>query len=82
MSRQGDVHDYGSDIYTEADGQDDTLANLGPLRRLAGMWQSTTWNGQESAFRFVTVILGVLIWRTQPLPARTIRWASRAVGRN
>jgi len=35
-----EVHDYGSDIYTEAEGSDDTLANLGPLRRLAGIWTS------------------------------------------
>jgi len=35
-----DVHDYGSDIYTEAEGHDDTLANLGPLRPLAGIWTS------------------------------------------
>jgi hypothetical protein len=34
------VHDYGADIYTEADGSDDTLANLGPLRALAGIWTS------------------------------------------
>ena len=34
------VHDYGSDIYTEAEGDDDTLANLGPLRALAGAWTS------------------------------------------
>ena len=33
-------HDYGDDIYTEAEGSDDTLANLGPLRRLAGIWTS------------------------------------------
>jgi hypothetical protein len=33
-------HDYGSDIYTEAEGDDDTLANLGPLRPLAGIWTS------------------------------------------
>ena len=32
--------DYGTDIYTEADGSDDTLANLGPLRPLAGVWTS------------------------------------------
>ena len=32
------AHDYGSDIYTEAEGSDDTLANLGPLRPLAGVW--------------------------------------------
>ncbi len=35
-----DPHDYGSDIYTEADGDDDTLAQLGPLRPLAGIWTS------------------------------------------
>ena len=34
------VHDYGPDIYTEAEGDDDTLANLGPLRPLAGIWTS------------------------------------------
>jgi hypothetical protein len=35
------THDYGSDIYTEADSDGDTLANLGPLRPLAGIWTST-----------------------------------------
>jgi hypothetical protein len=34
--------DYGHDIYTEADGDDNTLANLGPLRPLAGTWTSDT----------------------------------------
>src|SRR5437879_2659118 len=34
------VHDYGTDIYTEAEGDEDTLANLGPLRALAGIWTS------------------------------------------
>ena len=40
VSSHTDAHDYGSDIYTEADGSDDTLANLGPLRALAGIWTS------------------------------------------
>ena len=40
MSGQENVHDYGSDLYTEADGNDDTMANLGPLRPLAGIWTS------------------------------------------
>ena len=40
MSGEDAAHDYGSDIYTEADGSDDTLANLGPLRALAGVWTS------------------------------------------
>lgn len=30
---------YGADIYTEADSDLDTLANLGPLRPLAGVWE-------------------------------------------
>jgi hypothetical protein len=40
MSSSAKFHDYGSDIYTEADGSDDTLAHLGPLRALAGTWES------------------------------------------
>src|SRR5579863_6150980 len=32
---------YGSDIYTEPDGDPDTLANLGPLRPIAGVWEGT-----------------------------------------
>ena len=31
--------DYGDDIYTEPDASVDTLANLGPLRALAGVWE-------------------------------------------
>jgi predicted small integral membrane protein len=30
------------------------------------MWQSRTWNGQEAAFRFTMVILGVLIFVSLP----------------
>jgi predicted small integral membrane protein len=30
------------------------------------MWQSHSWNGQESAFRFTMVILGVLIFVSLP----------------
>src|SRR5262245_20207833 len=42
MAGTRDPHDYGSDIYTEAEGSDDDLANLGPLRPLAGVWTSAT----------------------------------------
>ena len=36
------THDvYGDDIYTEPDGDPDTLANLGPLAPLAGVWVGT-----------------------------------------
>jgi predicted small integral membrane protein len=30
------------------------------------MWQSPTWNGQETAFRFYVAIIGVLIYLNQP----------------
>jgi hypothetical protein len=34
------MHDFPEDIFTEpADVDPDTLANLGPLRRLAGVWE-------------------------------------------
>jgi hypothetical protein len=39
MSSQG-AHDYGADLYTEAESSEDTLAELGPLRPLAGVWES------------------------------------------
>ncbi|MGO9196248.1 MAG: heme-binding beta-barrel domain-containing protein [Acidimicrobiales bacterium] len=32
---------YGSDIYTEPDGDPDTLANLGPLRLMAGVFEGS-----------------------------------------
>jgi hypothetical protein len=32
---------YGSDIFTEPEPDPDTLANLGPLAPLAGVWQGT-----------------------------------------
>jgi hypothetical protein len=33
------VTSYGADIYTEPDGDPDTLSNLGPLGPLAGIWE-------------------------------------------
>jgi hypothetical protein len=36
--------DYGTDIYTEAVGLPDTLAHLGPLGPLAGIWEGTKGN--------------------------------------
>ena len=32
---------YGADIYTEPEGDPDTLSNLGPLRPMAGTWEGT-----------------------------------------
>jgi hypothetical protein len=45
MSNESDAQPtgdpYGSDIYMEPDGEIDTLANLGPLTALAGIWEGT-----------------------------------------
>ncbi len=38
---------YGPDIYTEPDGHPDTLANLGPLRPMAGIWEGTKGSDQH-----------------------------------
>lgn len=32
---------YGDDLFTEPDGDPDTLSNLGPLTALAGIWEGT-----------------------------------------
>ncbi len=32
------------------------------------MWQSSSWNGQDAAFKFYVAILGVLIYVNQPEP--------------
>ncbi|HUC06200.1 MAG TPA: heme-binding beta-barrel domain-containing protein [Acidimicrobiales bacterium] len=41
MAKGDDIgmHDYGTDIFTEADGSDETLAHLGPLAPMAGTWE-------------------------------------------
>ena len=36
------VEPYGSDLYTEPDGDPDTLAHLGPLAAMAGIWEGTS----------------------------------------
>jgi hypothetical protein len=41
------VTNYGPDIYTEPDGDPDTLANLGPLRPMAGIWEGTGGSDQH-----------------------------------
>ncbi|MGD0378937.1 MAG: heme-binding beta-barrel domain-containing protein [Acidimicrobiales bacterium] len=38
---------YGPDIYTEPDGDPDTLANLGPLRPMAGVWEGIKGSDQH-----------------------------------
>jgi len=40
---------YGPDIYTEPNGDPDTLANLGPLRAMAGVWEGTKGSDRHPA---------------------------------
>lgn len=39
-----------------------------------GMWQSATWNGEQSAFRFSMTIVAVLIYLCQSEPAKNESW--------
>jgi len=39
------MYNYPSDIYTEPEPDSDTLANLGPLTGMAGIWSSAA--GQD-----------------------------------
>ncbi len=39
--------DYGPDIYTEPEGSPDTLANLGPLAPMAGVWEGLKGSDQH-----------------------------------
>jgi hypothetical protein len=36
------IEPYGTDLYTEPDGDPDTLANLGPLSAMAGIWEGSS----------------------------------------
>jgi hypothetical protein len=48
MERQVAV--YGDDIYTEPESDSDTLANLGPLRAMAGVWEGTGNDEHPASF--------------------------------
>ena len=41
--------EYGPDIYTEPEADPDTLANLGPLRPMAGIWEGTKGSDEHPA---------------------------------
>ncbi len=43
----GGLVTYGPDIYTEPDGDPDTLEHLGPLRPLAGVWEGVKGSDQH-----------------------------------
>src|SRR5271154_6692150 len=46
-SRAMSSDSYGADIYTEAIGDPDTLANLGPLGPMAGTWEGAKGSDQH-----------------------------------
>jgi hypothetical protein len=43
------MESYGADIYTEPDGDPDTLANLGPLAPMAGTWEGRPGHDEHPA---------------------------------
>src|ERR1700681_388624 len=44
------VAGYGNDIYTEHAPDSDALANLGPLRAMAGVWEGTGHDEHPASF--------------------------------
>ena len=62
---------YGPDIYTEAEGDPDTLANLGPLRRLAGVWEGTKGADQHPVADGTEENIFVEHYELQPIDRQT-----------
>lgn len=73
------VKPYGDDLYTEPDSDADTLANLGPLRRLAGVWSRTlsyrmdvtapddgSWSYQDGSWSYQQVGVLAIPGRAEP----------------
>ena len=62
---------YGSDIYTEPQGDPDTLANLGPLRAMAGVWEGTKGSDQHPVVEGTGADVFVEHYELQPIDAQT-----------
>jgi hypothetical protein len=62
---------YGSDIYTEPDGDPDTLANLGPLRAMAGIWEGTKGADQHPFVDGIEKNAFVEHYELQPIDRQT-----------
>ena len=63
--------EYGDDIYTEADSDPDTLANLGPLRPLAGTWEGTVGNDDHPVADGTELEKYVEHYELQPIDRQT-----------
>ena len=63
--------DYGDDIYTEPDASVDTLANLGPLRALAGVWEGPNGADEHPAAAGIERNTFVERYEAQPIDPQT-----------
>jgi hypothetical protein len=62
---------YGPDIYTEPDGDPDTLANLGPLRPMAGVWEGAKGSDQHPVVEGTEANTFVEHYELQPIDRQT-----------
>ncbi len=65
------VEPYGDDIYTEPDGDPFTLANLGPLAPLAGIWEGSGGADQHPAVGGTEANAFVERYELQPIDRQT-----------
>ncbi len=62
---------YGPDIYTEPDGEPDTLANLGPLGPLAGIWEGVAGADEHPVAEGTGLDTYVERYELQPIDRQT-----------
>lgn len=65
------VANTSTDIYTEPEGDPDTLANLGPLRALAGVWEGTRGSDQHPAVDGPEADVFIERYEAQPIDFQT-----------
>jgi hypothetical protein len=66
-----EVQPYGDDIYTEPDGDPDTLSNLGPLAPLAGIWEGIGGKDQHPGVGGIARDSFVEHYELQPIDRQT-----------
>lgn len=66
-----DEHSYGSDIFTEPDVDPDTLANLGPLAPMAGIWEGTRGSDEHPESYGTGLDAFVERYEAQPIDGQT-----------
>jgi hypothetical protein len=62
---------YGEDIYTEPAGDPDTLANLGPLGPMAGVWEGRSGSDQHPVVEGTEENVFVERYELQPIDRQT-----------